>query len=89
MTYSADGSNFAVYQEHGVKRVFPANWDASTTVQHTHHPVWAKSVRIYTENWDAVVPYLRLELYGYTEAEPADLSGDRHPGFLGPLFLRG
>jgi len=30
-----------------------------------------------------------LEVYGYNTAEPADLSGARHAGFLGPMFLKG
>ena len=88
ISFSVDGSNYANYAERNASRSFLGNSDSSTIVRHEHNPVWARYYRFTTLSW-SVTSALRVELYGYPQAQPADLSGGRHPGFLGPLFLDG
>lgn len=62
LAFSNDGSNFQIYQENGMEKVFTGNCDHFTPVLNTFNPVTARYVKIIVVK--ASYPCMRVEFYG-------------------------
>ncbi|CAH3162749.1 unnamed protein product, partial [Pocillopora meandrina] len=63
LSFSSDESSWSVYQEQNIDKIFQANSDLNTVVQHTlNNPVHARFVRFYPVTFNNF-PCMRVEVF--------------------------